>query len=352
MEYRHTPVLLAEVTQQLTLHDGSIFVDCTLGGAGHTKRITQLVAPTGIVVGIDQDDAALTAAADTLRLGQQELPTIVLLKGNFGDLDEVLLEARIPYADAFLFDLGVSSPQLDHVGRGFTYQEDAPLDMRMDSSSTQPTAADIVNSYSEAELARILREYGEERWASRIAAFIVAARGRHPLTTTGELVEIIKAAIPAAARREGGHPAKRTFQALRIEVNRELEVLETALQAAVRWLAPGGRICVISYHSLEDRIVKQTFSGLSAGCTCPPDIPVCMCEAQPVLRVVTRRPILPTAQEIARNPRARSARLATKATMAPTDSTRTATITCGMSAGGRNVTPATASSGTDAATAR
>ena len=309
MEYRHTPVLLAEVTQQLTLHDGSIFVDCTLGGAGHTKRITQLVAPTGIVVGIDQDDAALTAAADTLRLGQQELATTVLLKGNFGNLDEVLLEARIPYADAFLFDLGVSSPQLDHVGRGFTYQEDAPLDMRMDPSSSQPTAADIVNSYSEAELARIIREYGEERWASRIAAFIVAARGQHRLTTTGEIVEIVKAAIPSAARKSGGHPARRTFQALRIEVNRELEVLEEGLRAAVRWLAPGGRIAVISYHSLEDAIVRDVFSELAKGCICPPDLPVCRCGREPVLRIVTRRPIVPTDEEIAQNPRARSARL-------------------------------------------
>ncbi|MGB4441941.1 MAG: 16S rRNA (cytosine(1402)-N(4))-methyltransferase RsmH [Coriobacteriia bacterium] len=309
MEYRHTPVLLAEVTQQLTLHDGSIFVDCTLGGAGHTKRIAQLVAPTGIVVGFDQDDAALAAAADTLRLGQQELTAIVLLKGNFGDLDEVLLEARIPYADAFLFDLGVSSPQLDHVGRGFTYHEDAPLDMRMDPSSTQPTAADIVNSYSETELARILREYGEERWASRIAAFIVAARGRHRLTTTGEIVEIVKAAIPAAARRTGGHPARRTFQALRIEVNHELEVLERGLRSAVGWLGPKGRIAVISYHSLEDRIVRDVFAELSKGCICPPDLPVCRCGQVPVVRSVTKRPIVPTEAEIEANPRARSARL-------------------------------------------
>lgn len=309
MEYRHTPVLLAEVTQQLTLHDGSIFVDCTLGGAGHTERIAQLVAPTGIVVGIDQDDAALTAAADTLRLGQQMLPQVVLEKGNFGDLDRVLLEARVPYVDAFLFDLGVSSPQLDHVGRGFTYQQDAPLDMRMDPASSQPTAADIVNSYPEAELARIIREYGEERWASRIAAFIVAARGSHPLSTTGEIVEIVKAAIPAAARRTGGHPARRTFQALRIEVNHELDVLESGLRAAVRWMAPGGRIAVISYHSLEDRIVRDIFAELAQGCVCPPDLPVCRCGREPVLQVVTRKPVTPTDEEITANPRARSARL-------------------------------------------
>jgi len=311
MEYRHTPVLLAEVTQQLTLHDGSIFVDCTLGGAGHTKRIAQLVAPTGIVVGIDQDDAALTAAADTLRLGQQEFegPSIVLVKGNFGNLDEALLEARIPHVDAFLFDLGVSSPQLDHVGRGFTYQEDAPLDMRMDSSSSQPTAADIVNSYSEGDLARIIREYGEERWASRIAAFIVAARGAHRLESTGQLVEIIKAAIPAAARKTGGHPARRTFQAFRIEVNRELEVLESGLRAAVRWLAPGGRVAVISYHSLEDKVVRDIFNEFAQGCVCPPDLPVCRCGKTPVLRIVTKRPIVASEDEVELNPRARSARL-------------------------------------------
>jgi 16S rRNA (cytosine1402-N4)-methyltransferase len=309
MEYRHTPVLLAEVTQQLTLHDGSIFVDCTLGGAGHTKRIAQLIAPTGILVGIDQDDAALTAAADTLRLGQQELPTIVLLKGNFGDLDELLLEARVPYVDGFLMDLGVSSPQLDHVGRGFTYQEDAPLDMRMDPSSSQPTAADIVNTYSEAELARIIREYGEERWASRIAAFIVAARGAHPITSTSKLVEVVKAAIPASARRTGGHPARRTFQALRIEVNHELEQLERGLRSAIAWLAPHGRIAVISYHSLEDRIVRDVFDEYAQGCVCPPDLPVCRCGREPVVRIVTKRPITPSAGEIERNPRSRSAKL-------------------------------------------
>jgi 16S rRNA (cytosine1402-N4)-methyltransferase len=309
MEYRHTPVLLAEVTQQLTLHDGSIFVDCTLGGAGHTKRIAQLVAPTGIVVGIDQDDAALIAAADTLRLGQQSSPTTVLVKGNFGNLDECLLEARVPYVNGFLFDLGVSSPQLDVAGRGFTYQEDAPLDMRMDPSTSQPTAADIVTTYPETELARIIREYGEERWASRIAAFIVAARGRHRISTTGELVEIIKNAIPAAARRGGPHPARRTFQALRIEVNDELGVLERGLRAAIRWLSPGGRIVVISYHSLEDRIVKQVFSANATGCVCPPGLPVCTCGQVPVLRIITKSPVAPTADEIAGNPRARSAKL-------------------------------------------
>lgn len=306
--------MLAEVTQQLTLHEGSIFVDCTLGGAGHTKRIAQFVGPTGTIVGIDQDDAALVAAADTLRLGQreedrQDLPNIVLIKGNFGNLDVALLEARVPYVDAFLFDLGVSSPQLDVADRGFTYQEDVPLDMRMDPQTQPMTAADIVNSYSEDEIARVLRVYGEERWASRIAAFIVAARGRQPLTTTGELVEIIKAAIPMAARKGKGHPARRTFQALRIEVNHELEVLDRGLRSAIRWLSPKGRIAVISYHSLEDAIVRDVFAEYAQGCICPPDLPVCRCGREPVLRIVARRPIVPTADEVDRNPRARSARM-------------------------------------------
>jgi 16S rRNA (cytosine1402-N4)-methyltransferase len=306
MEYRHTPVLLAEVTQHLTLHDGSIVVDCTLGGAGHAKRAAQLIAPTGILVGIDKDDAALTAARDVLPLGQQ---TIILLKGDYGDLDDLLVEARIPYVDAFIFDLGVSSFQLDEAGRGFSYHRDAPLDMRMDAASSQLTAADIVNTYSEEELARVIREYGEERWASRIAAFIVAARARHPIATTGDLVDVVKAAIPAAARREGGHPAKRTFQALRIEVNQELRSVERGIESAIRWLVPGGRIAVISYHSLEDRIVKRIFAEAMRGCVCPPGLPECACGRVPVIRVVTRRPIVPSAEEIAANPRARSAKL-------------------------------------------
>jgi 16S rRNA (cytosine1402-N4)-methyltransferase len=304
-EYRHTPVLLAEVTQQLTLHPGSIVVDCTLGGAGHATRIQDSVGPTGILVGIDQDQTALDAARSRLRLGQQT----VLLKGNFADLDELLLEARVPYVDAFLFDLGVSSPQLDVPERGFSYQVDTPLDMRMDPARQTPTAAEILATYPEEQLTRVLREFGEERWASRIAAFIVAARGSAPITTTGQLVDIIKAAVPASARRAGPHPARRTFQALRIEVNQELLALEEALRAAVKWLRPGGRIAVISYHSLEDRIVKQVFEELAQGCTCPPDMPVCTCGHVPVLRVVTRRAITPSDDEIERNPRARSARL-------------------------------------------
>jgi 16S rRNA (cytosine1402-N4)-methyltransferase len=305
MEYRHTPVLLAEVTQHLSLHPDSIIVDCTLGGAGHAKRIQSLISPTGLLVGIDRDNAALDAARDTLRLGQQT----ILLKGDFGDLDSLLAGAGLAYADGFLFDLGVSSPQLDFAERGFSYHADAPLDMRMDPASGGVTAADVLNTYDEAELTRVLRDWGEERWASRIAAFIVAARARRPVRMTGELVEIVKDAIPTSARRSGPHPARRTFQALRIEVNGEIGKLEGALRAAVSWLAPGGRIVVISYHSIEDRTVKRVFADLGQSCVCPPDLPVCRCGAEPVLRIVTRKAVAPTAAEIEENPRARSAKL-------------------------------------------
>jgi len=304
MAYRHTPVLPAEVLQHLNPHTGGIYVDCTLGGAGHARRIAEAFGPDGLLVGIDRDAVALTAASEALRLGRQS----VLLKGDFGDLDDLLEEAGVPYVDGILFDLGVSSPQLDVAERGFSYQDDAPLDMRMDASAGI-TAADVVNTYGERELARILAEYGEERWATRIAAFITAARARRPIQTTGELVEIIKNAIPASARRAGGHPAKRTFQALRIEVNGELDSLERGLRAAVKWLAPGGRVVVISYHSLEDRLVKRVFEEFATGCTCPPDLPKCVCGAVPMLRVLTRKAVLPSATEVEENPRSRSAKL-------------------------------------------
>ena len=305
MEYRHTPVLLAEVSQQLNLHDGSIIVDCTLGGAGHSRRIQELIAPSGVLVGIDQDQAALDAATDAVRLGQQ----VRLVKGNFGDLDRVLVDAGLAYADGFLFDLGVSSHQLDAAERGFSYQADAPLDMRMDPSAGGVTAADVVNTYDEAEIARLIRVYGEDRWASRIAAFIVSARARRPIRTTEDLVEVIKQAVPASARREGPHPARRTFQALRIEVNGELDALENGIESAVRWLSEGGRIVVISYHSQEDRIVKEAFREYARGCICPPDLPVCACGHVPVLRVLTNQPVSASAEEIEANPRARSAKL-------------------------------------------
>lgn len=309
-EYRHEPVMLQEVLEQLQLKSGSIVCDCTLGGAGHSVRMAAQVGREGLLLGIDQDDMALAAAGERLGIEAPDTPC-KLLKGNFGDLDDLLCKAEVPGVDGFLFDLGVSSPQLDIPGRGFSYNEDAPLDMRMDPGNNTLNAAEVINTYNEADLARILRIYGEEKFAAQIAREIVRRRATSPLVTTGDFVDVIKAGIPAAARRHGGHPAKRSFQAIRIEVNHELDVLERGLEAAIRWLNPGGRVCVISYHSLEDRIVKRTFQELSQGCTCPPDIPVCVCGHVPIVKVINRKPLAATAEEVARNPRARSAKIRT-----------------------------------------
>ena len=298
--------MLAEVLAELDPQPGEVVCDCTLGGAGHTVELARRVAPDGLSIGIDQDDMALTAATERLAREVPEASTR-LLKGNFGDLDELLVEAEVPGVDCFLFDLGVSSPQLDIPERGFSYHEDAPLDMRMNSGKHTITAAEVVNTYNEADLTRILRVYGDERFAARIARRIVERRAKQPIETTLQLVEVIKGAIPAAARRTGGHPARRTFQALRIEVNHELDVLDQGLRAAIRWANPGGRICVISYHSLEDRIVKHVFSELSQGCTCPPDLPVCVCGHVPIVNVRTRKPLVASDEEVATNPRSRSA---------------------------------------------
>lgn len=305
-EYRHVPVMLDEVLAELDPRPGEVVCDCTLGGAGHSVELARRVAPDGLSLGIDQDDMALTAASERL---SREVPeaSVRLLRGNFGDLDDLLVEAEVPGVDCFLFDLGVSSPQLDIPERGFSYHEDAPLDMRMNSGNHTLTAAEVVNTYNEADLTRILRVYGDERFASRIARRIVERRSKAPVETTLQLVEIVKEAIPAAARRHGGHPARKTFQALRIEVNHELDVLDRGLRAAVRWANPGGRICVISYHSLEDRIVKHVFSELSQGCTCPPDLPVCVCGHVPIVDVRMRRPLVASDEEVAANPRSRSA---------------------------------------------
>lgn len=298
--------MLDEVLAELDPRPGEVVCDCTLGGAGHSVELARRVAPDGLSLGIDQDDMALTAASERL---SREVPeaSVRLLRGNFGDLDDLLVEAEVPGVDCFLFDLGVSSPQLDIPERGFSYHEDAPLDMRMNSGNHTLTAAEVVNTYNEADLTRILRVYGDERFASRIARRIVERRSKAPVETTLQLVEIVKEAIPAAARRHGGHPARKTFQALRIEVNHELDVLDHGLRAAVRWANPGGRICVISYHSLEDRIVKHVFSELSQGCTCPPDLPVCVCGHVPIVDVRTRRPLVASDEEVAANPRSRSA---------------------------------------------
>lgn len=309
-EYRHIPVLLTECLEYLNLQTHYTFVDATLGGAGHSLEVAKRIGSDSRLIGIDQDPVARAAATERLMaLPDKIRPKIDVLAGNFGDLDSLLLEACVPSIDGILFDLGVSSVQIDTPSRGFSFKEDAPLDMRMDPSKHTLNAAEIINTYNAADLTRIIRQYSDEKWASRIADFIVKSREEVPITTSGQLVEIIKAAIPASARRANGHPAKRTFQALRIEVNSELDVLRRGLEAAIRWLAPGGRIVVISYHSLEDRIVKDIFKQYSQGCTCPPDLPVCVCGNKPVLKVVTKKPILPTAEEIERNPRSRSAKL-------------------------------------------
>ena len=307
-EYRHEPVMLQEVLETLSLAPGATVCDCTLGGAGHSSRMAQAVGEEGLLIGIDQDDMALEAAGQRLAAEAPGVPH-KLLKGNFGDLDRLLVSAEVPGVDGFLFDLGVSSPQLDIPERGFSYNEDAPLDMRMDPSNNTLTAADVINTFDGPDIARALRTLGDEKYAREIAREICRRREVKPIETTGELVDAIKAAIPAAARRHGHHPARKTFQAIRIVVNRELDVLEEGLEAAIRWLNPGGRICVISYHSLEDRIVKHTFQEMSRGCTCPPDLPVCTCGNVPTLRVITRKPLVASTEEVQRNPRARSAKI-------------------------------------------
>ena len=295
--------MLQEVLATLDPQPGEVVCACTLGGAGHSVRLAERIAPDGLSIGIDQDDAALAAATERFA---REVPDAehVLLKGNFDQMDDLLVQAEVPGVDCFLFDLGVSSPQLDVPERGFSYNEDAPLDMRMDPGKHTPTAAEVINTYTEADLSRILRIYGDEKFAPRIAAELVRRRKEKPIETTFELVDAVKAAIPAAKRRHGGHPARKTFQALRIEVNHELDALEQGLRAAVRWANPGGRICVISYHSLEDRIVKHIFAEYSRDTT-PPDIPVST--YVPILELINRKPLVASDEEVARNPRARSA---------------------------------------------
>lgn len=306
MEFVHVPVLLEESMTMLHLRSGGVYVDCTMGGAGHSREILERSAPAGRLVAIDQDSQAVsTGRARLAPYGQRA----TVVQANFASLGRVLDQLDIPQADGFLFDIGVSSHQLDESSRGFSYMADAPLDMRMDPQAGTRTAADLVNRCSEQELIRIISDFGEENWAVRIARFIVEYRQRGEIETTGQLVEIIKAAIPAAARKEGPHPAKRTFQALRIAVNDELGVLERAVQVAVDRLAVGGRICVITFHSLEDRIVKQLFQKMAKGCTCPPNFPVCVCGNAPQLKIITRKPVLPSAGEVEANPRARSAKL-------------------------------------------
>lgn len=313
-DFWHIPVMLDECMHYLNLGKGDIFCDATLGGAGHSASALEYLQAPGMLIGIDQDDYALKCAKQRLEeltesRSASNAPEVLTLKGNFGSLDSLLLQAEVPYVNAFLFDLGVSSVQIDMRERGFSFKEDAPLDMRMNPSGQSLCAADIVNTYSAQDLARIMREYADEKWASRIAQFIVQAREKQRIERSGELVDIIKAAIPSSARRAGGHPAKRCFQALRIEVNSELEALKSGLRQAIAWLAPQGRIAVISYHSLEDRIVKEVFKEGLDTCICPPDLPVCSCGRKPYLKLVTRKALLPSKLEIERNPRSRSAKL-------------------------------------------
>ncbi len=313
-EYRHIPVLLHQCIAALELPQHPVFVDATLGLAGHSIEAVKQLGGEGLLIGIDQD-AEVRAIADkrlaqTLEaLPQNKRPRVAILEGNFGDLDSLLLDVCIPGIDAILFDLGMSSPQIDNPQRGFTFKADAPLDMRMSPSTQTKTAAEIINTSNAADLTRIIRDNSDEKWASRIAEFIVCERQHAPIETSGQLVEIVKAAVPASARRKGGHPAKRTFQAIRMEVNDEQGVLRRGLDAAVRWLNPGGVIAAISYHSIEDRIVKEAFAAFANRCICPPDLPVCACGRKPILEILTRKPILPTAAEIDDNPRSRSAKL-------------------------------------------
>ena len=304
MEFTHKSVLLDECIQALNIRPDGIYVDGTLGRAGHSKEIVQRLA-TGRLLCIDRDMAAIEAARERLA---PWMDRVTLVHGNFAELSSVLEEQGISGVDGMLFDLGVSSPQLDDASRGFSYMQDAPLDMRMDTSAPL-TAYEVVNSWSYEELRRILFEYGEERYAPVIAKHIVRARETAPIKTTLELVDLIRGAMPPAALREKQHPAKRSFQAIRIAVNGELDALPPMLKAAADFLNPGGRLAVITFHSLEDRIIKRTMQDMARGCTCPPEFPVCICGKKPKLKILTRKPIVSGEAELEENPRARSAKL-------------------------------------------
>lgn len=302
---QHIPVLGPEAVDALQVRPGGIYVDCTLGGGGHSLLIAQRLSKDGWLIGIDQDQEALERARERLSSTGVKL---TLIHRNFRHLASILSSLKVEKVDGFLYDLGVSSPQLDEAERGFSYQKDAPLDMRMDRS--QPLSAyEVVNTYSEEELADIIRRYGEERYYKRIARRIVERRKEGPIQTTKELAELVRQSIPAKARETGPHPAKRTFQAIRIAVNDELSALSQSLAQAVPLLKPGGRLVVITFHSLEDRICKQFFKEESAPCVCPPGLPRCVCGKQPTLKIITKKPILPSQKEIEYNPRSRSAKM-------------------------------------------
>ena len=304
MEFHHISVLLNECIEQLDIKPDGIYVDGTMGGGGHSLEIVKRLK-TGRLIGIDQDPNAHAAAGKRLEEHQDR---VTYVRDNFGNIAQILDRLGIEKIDGMLMDIGVSSHQLDEAERGFSYQQDAPLDMRMNPD--RPFSAyQVVNEYSEDELDRVIFTYGEERWARRIAQFIVKERENKPIETTGELVEIIKKAVPKGARKDGPHPAKRTFQAIRIEVNGELDVLQKAIDDVSERLNEGGRLCIITFHSLEDRIVKDAFRKQENPCICPPRFPVCVCGKKPLGRVITRKPIVPSKEELEQNPRSRSAKL-------------------------------------------
>ncbi|MBR7095767.1 MAG: 16S rRNA (cytosine(1402)-N(4))-methyltransferase RsmH [Clostridia bacterium] len=303
--FHHVSVLLHEATDALNIRDGYTYADLTTGGAGHSYEIARRLGKGGRLICFDRDSEALAAAKKRLaEFGDR----VIFVHDNFESIGHVLADLKVENFGGAIADLGCSSHQFDTPERGFAYQHDAPLDMRMDTEATL-TAREIVNTYSEAELCRIIRDYGEERFAAKIAARIVTARAAAPIETTVELSEIIKSAIPAAARADGPHPAKRTFQAIRIETNRELDAISPAISSVIEALVPGGRLSIISFHSLEDRAVKTAFAAAATGCTCPRDFPVCVCGKKPKIEILTKKPILPSEEELADNPRSRSAKL-------------------------------------------
>jgi 16S rRNA (cytosine1402-N4)-methyltransferase len=303
--FKHETVLREEAVHGLCIKSDGIYVDCTLGGGGHSQLIAEQLSPSGTLIGLDQDKQALDHAKNKLK---EHSCNLHLINTNFRHVREVVNELGYEKVDGLLFDLGVSSPQLDQGERGFSYHQEAPLDMRMNQSQ-ELSAFHVVNEWPEEELSRILFEYGEEKFSRRIAREIVRTRKKAPIRTTLELVDVIKQAIPAPARRKGPHPARRSFQAIRIAVNDELNAFQEALKEGVKLLRPEGRISVITFHSLEDRICKQFFKEQSRGCICPPDFPVCTCGRKPELKMITKKPVLPSPEEIERNQRARSAKL-------------------------------------------
>ena len=305
MEFHHVSILLEPCLEALRIRPDGVYVDATTGGAGHSLHIAEHLSDAGRLICIDRDDEALANAKDRLHDVWQRITPV---KSDFREIDKVLSSLGLPGADGILFDLGVSSPQLDHAERGFSYMKDAPLDMRMDREQ-QLTAYDVVNTWSREDIRKILFEYGEERYAPLIAAAIEREREKKPIETTLELSDLVRRAMPAKARREKQHPAKRSFQAIRIAVNDELGAVREAMEKAITCLNPGGRLAVITFHSLEDRIVKTAFQAAAQGCTCPKEFPVCVCGKKPLVRLTPRKPILPDEREIEENPRARSAKL-------------------------------------------